>query len=821
MQYTNVATYGSSILLRGHDGLQRVHKKVKYKPYLFVNSPKGEYKTVFGNPVEKMEFPTMRDARDFVKRYEGVSNFDFHGMSRFVYPYINDNFADMQYDSKKVNVVYLDIETVGESKGFDRDYPYKVPDTVVAITIFKNETGILLGMKDYVPGEENKDVTFIKCESEEHLLRTFVKVWKNFDPDIVSGFNSLGFDIPYLINRMEMVLGEGSSKELSPWGQIRPTQHRGRIGDPFDTYDIVGVSHLDYMEVYRKFVLEPRESYSLNYLSYIELGEKKVDYSDQGSLKELYENDPKRFFDYNIHDVRLLLRLEKKLKLMELAIFIAYSAKINFQDALASVIVWEVIIHNYLMRQKIVVPGKKQSQGASQFAGGYVKEPIKGLLDWLVSFDATSLYPHIIMLCNVSPDTLIKRVPGIDPYYLLTNDFAKPEYSMAANGCLYTKEKQGFLSVLMKEYFQKRKDFKDLAKQAKIKVENGDKSFEDEASKYDIAQHAIKILINSCFGALGNPYFMFYNLDNAEAITQTGQYIIQYIAGKLNEYLNKMLKTDKVDYVAAIDTDSVYLHLGPLVKRSGLTDTDTIINVLDKFSKDEIEPYMKACFEEMYEKLNSYDPVIHMKREAIASRGFWRAKKRYALNVWDNEGLRYHEPDIKIVGLDAIRTTVPEVSREAMTEGIRIILQEDNPALIQHVKNFREEYEKMSFVDIALPKGVNNLGKYHDPVNIYTKGTPEHVRASLQYNHLLRKHNLTTKYPSIYNGDKIKYVHLQELNPAFTNVIASPGRLPEELNLDRYIDRNKQFEKIFLNPMKNMTDTFGWDVEETNTIDDY
>lgn len=304
----------------------------------------------------------------------------------------------------------------------------------------------------------------------------------------------------------------------------------------------------------------------------------------------------------------------------------------------------------------------------------------------------------------------------------------------------------------------------------------------------------------------------------------TDKFVIEEL-GEVEDYVYDIEVEDNHNFFAndiAVH-NSVYLNFGPLVKKLGLENEDKakVLDALDKFCKEKIEKYMKECFAELYGKINAFEPALHMKREAIADRGFWRAKKRYALNVLDNEGLRYKEPDVKIVGLEAIRTTVPEKCRESIKKAINIILTKDNVALIKYIEEFRKEFDKLPFEEIASPSGVNGMDTYFDPNNIYIKGTPQHVKGALIYNSLLAKHNLTSKYPRIYNGDKIKTAYLTKLNPVFDTVISSVGRLPPELNLDPYIDRDKQFEKTFLTPLANMCETFGWHVEELNTIDDY
>lgn len=404
--YTNVFTRGNKVFVRGYENGVRVQFTEDYKPYMFVPSQDGKYSTHLGAPMAKKEFSSIKDARDFIEQYQGIDNFEICGLDNFTYTYIYDNYhGEIKYDSSLISVVTLDLECRADS-GFP---DIKLADKeITAITIRKNGMNIVFGCGDFQPTDDN--TKYYKCYDENALLKTFLTIWNNSAviPDILTGWNCTFFDVPYLVNRIRNVCGEDFVKELSPWRIVRE-KTIVKNGKESQTYDIMGISTLDYYEVYRKFKFGNQESYKLDYIASVELGEKKVDYSEYGSLLELYKNNYQKFIEYNIIDTVLVDKLEEKLKFIEQIMTFAYDAKVNYIDTMATVRPWDVIIHNYLMDRRIVVPPFKKQEMPGPLAGGYVKEPKVGLSKWVVSFDVNSMYPTNIIQFNIGPDTQITK----------------------------------------------------------------------------------------------------------------------------------------------------------------------------------------------------------------------------------------------------------------------------------------------------------------------------------------------------------------------------------------------------------------------------
>jgi len=665
----------------------------------------------------------------------------------------------------------------------------------------------------------------LKCKDEYDLIQKFLQVWESdaWMPDIITGWNIEFFDIPYLINRITTLYNEREAKRLSPWKMLneKVVEFRGKENK---VYEIVGVSDLDYYRLYRKFSFGNQESYKLDYIAQIELSERKLDYSEYGSLNEFYKNNFQKYMEYNIHDVLLVQKLEDKLKFIEQVMAIAYDAKVNYTDTMATVRPWDIIIHNYLLDQKIVIPQSKKQVFEGGLVGGYVKDPKIGLSKWVVSFDLNSLYPHLIMQYNISPETLTGKLGpsgGVD--WLLDGNFEYKDskYAYAANGCTFKKDKQGFLPALMERMYDDRTKYKKLMLEAKQRYEKS-KTLEDEklVARYHNMQLAKKIQLNSAYGALANQYFRWFNFDLAEAITTSGQLSIRWIEKKINQYMNKILKTDE-DYVIASDTDSIYVRMDKLVATMGDVDEKKIVNALDIFCEKKLQQYIDKCYQELADMMNAYQQKMKMKRETIANKGIWRGKKMYILNAWDVEGVRYEKPKLKLQGIEAIRSSTPHACRENIKNGLEIIMNGTQDDLREFITNFKNEFKTLPFEVIAFPRGVNGIDKYKDGSRVYKKSTPMHIKGALLFNNLLKKHNMKN-IPPIVDGDKIRFVYLVTPNPVINeNVIATPDELPKEFNIDKYIDKEMQFNKSFLDPLKSITEVIGWDIEQKSTLEDF
>ena len=827
--YTNVQMVGDQILVRGYENGRRFMNRESFNPTLFVPAKgKSKFKTLEGEYVSPVQPGSIRETRDFIKKYDGVDGFKIFGFERFIYQYIADNYQEdnIDFDMSKINLITIDIETKAE---------YGFPDVesaaeeILLITIqdFNTKQIITWGVGPFVNNQENVD--YRQFSDEKAMLNGFIHWWIENTPDVVTGWNCEFFDLPYLAGRLARVLGDKLMKRLSPWGLVT-RQEIFVMGRKNFCVDVGGVAILDYMRLYRWSPGTPnQESFRLDYIAQQELGQQKLDHSEFDTFKDFYTNGWQKFVEYNIVDVELVDRFEDKLKLIELALTMAYDAKVNYQDIFFQVRLWDCIIYNYLRKKNIVIPPKERSEKDEKYAGAYVKEPIPGKYDWVVSFDLNSLYPHLIMQYNISPETLLEeRHPTATVDKILNEDLTFELYknnAVCANGAMYRKDEQGFLPELMQKYYDERVIFKKKMIQAKKDNEKTPSiALQKEIARCNNIQMAKKISLNSAYGAIGNQYFRYYKLENAEAITLSGQVSIRWIEQKMNEYLNNLLKTENEDYVIASDTDSIYLNLGPLVdkflsNKSG--DKTAVVALLDKICQDKLEPFIEQSYQDLADYVQAYEQKMIMKRENIADRGIWTAKKRYILNVHDSEGVRYAEPKLKIMGIEAVKSSTPAPCRQAIKDALKVVMKGTEDEAIDFIENFRKEFKSLPPEDISFPRSVSEVTKYKSNRGIYEKGTPIHCRGALLFNHHVKRLGLEGKYSLIKNGEKIKFCYLRSPNPIHENVMSFIQDFPRELGLEKYVDYDLQFEKSFLDPLKIILDVIGWGVEKTVNLESF
>jgi len=821
--YTSVEQAGNRLLVRGYNNGERYSVRVPFNPTLFLPSKNySKWKTLEGNAVEPHKFGSISEAREFVKQYKEVPDFDIYGNTRFLYQYIAEQHPEeeLKFDSSKIRIFNIDIETAAENGFPDIE---SADQEILAISIKDSFSGriTVFGARPY----DNKDpmVDYMHFRSEESMMNAFLDYWQANYPDVITGWNVQLFDMPYICNRIERILGEKFVKLLSPWRLVsqREIFIKGRKQFAVDT---LGISTLDYLELYKKFTYTNQESYRLDHICNVELGEKKLDHSEFDTFKEFYEKDWQKFIDYNIHDVRLVDKLDDKMKLIELAYTMAYDAKVNYEDVFSQVRMWDNYIYNELNKRKIAIPPKREETKDTKYAGAYVKEPKVGFYDWVVSFDLNSLYPHLIMQYNISPETLAEtRHPSASVEGILNQKVeVDKQYATCANGAQYRKDVSGFLPEMMRKMYDSRVIFKKRMIKAKQQYEKTPTvELTKEIARCNNIQMAKKISLNSAYGAIGNEHFRYYKTANAEAITLSGQVSIRWIENKMNGYLNKLLSTVKEDYVIASDTDSIYLNLGPLVNKffaSKSSDKAAIVSLLNKICEEKLEPFIDKSYQDLASYVSAYEQKMSMKRENIADRGIWTAKKRYILNVWDSEGVRYNEPKMKIMGLETARSSTPAYFRDKLYAAFQIIIGKDNDELISFINGVRSETRERPYDEVAFPRGCNNLSKYRHPTDIYSKGTPIHVRGALLYNWYVKKHKVEHKHPFIQEGEKIKFMYLKTPNPIHENCISFFGELPKEFGIEKYVDYQTQFEKSFLEPLKNVLQCIGWHHEKVITI---
>ena len=845
--YTNVQTYGSNILYRGVMDGKRIKQRIEYEPSLYLPTKKQtQYRSLDGLPLERKKFDNMREARDFFKKYDGIPGAPkIYGNTRYEYAFISEQHPKMvDWDLDKILVSNIDIE-VGSENGFPDPYLANEPITAIGLKELGGRM-IVWGCGDYDNSldETNPgiDIQYIKCKDEWSLCNLFIQHWALHTPDVVTGWNTKFFDIPYLVNRFRKILGEDKAKMLSPWKVI--TERKAIVnGRQMIAYGFLGVEQLDYIELYKWYAPggKSQESYRLDNIANVEIGERKLSYDEYDNLHALYRLNHQKFIEYNIKDVVLVERIDEKLKLLELGLTLAYDTKCNYEDIFAQTRMWDSMTYSYLLEKNIIVPPRDVQEKDAAFEGAYVKVPQVGAHKFVASFDLNSLYPHLMMQYNISPETLIepeKYTPemrnilsggvSVDKMLLKQVDLSSMDgVTITPNGQFFRTDKQGFLPKMLEEMYEDRKKFKKMMLAAQQEKENE----KDESKKYDIEkriarfnnlQLAKKVSLNSAYGALGSQYFRFYDLRMALGGTTAGQLSIRWIEAKINQYMNKILGTTDVDYVIASDTDSIYLRMGDLVEKflPGKSTEDTI-KFMDKICEEKMQPYIDKSYKELADYVHAYAQKMQMKREGLSDKGVWTAKKRYILNVYNNEGVQYAKPKIKVMGLEMIKSSTPSAIRERMWDSVALMMTGTENDIQNFIKNFREEFKKLPPEEISFPRGLNGLNTYSDAVTLYKKGTPIHVRGAIVYNHHLKQMGLEKKYQMIQDGEKLKFTYLKLPNHFKEDVLSYPSRIPPEFGLDNYIDYDLQFDKAFLDPIKVILDCMGWQAEKTNSLMDF
>lgn len=771
---------------------------ISYEYYVDDLTGQSTIKDIYGNPVQKKISKEKFDIRQLkdsgVKCYET----DIADETKF----LQNRYSglDMKFNISDFNIAYLDIEIESQDTFPEPDLAdYEI--NLISVEFSKTKEIWTFGNRPY-DGLHN----YVYCDSEERLLERFIQIFRKNKVDIITGWYVKAFDIKYIIKRCQRY---GLETKLSPINKIK---HNKKYND----YTIPGISILDYRELYmnKTFIPDTKESYSLNFIAMTELKEGKLEF--EGAIYDLYKTDWQKYVDYNRQDVALVRKLEKKLKLIELTISICYRALIPFEKIFSSIQVITGLILTKLKMKNLVMPDKVMRSGdddeeEDEYDGGYV-EAKPGMYQNVISFDVTSMYPHMIMMYNISPETL-----RIGDFEEVPSDLIRTPVP----GTYYLRNKKGILPEIVEEIFKQRMEFKKL-KDAAAKA--GDK---EKMDYYHNQQMTMKILINSIYGVLGNKYFHFYNVKNAEAVTLSGQHLIKYLSNSVNTYFKEYFHKNKKyfpvqsednkikkDVLIYLDTDSNYLCLKEIKEK--IAPNENFLDWANKFNEEFFVGFFDKILQ-MYADQFQVEQLIDFKREKIISKQLILSKKRYVCEVIDDEGKVLNPPKFDVKGIESKRSSHPKFCREKIDEVVKHIFNtEDRDTTIDMLKQIRKDFKSKPIEVIAFPRGVTDYDKYAKDAAYYVKSggldypkhVPIHVRASMNYNYLSELMKLRTV--PIANGSKIKFVYTTTRNKLNQNVIGFVGNCPQSLKDMFQVDYDLQFEKSFLDAIQTMFTELGW-----------
>ena len=805
------------------------YEKFQFTPYAYLKSQSGTYRSLYDDKLKKVQYWTGEDLQAG-KVFES----DVPLETRVLI----DKYGDSNEPSKGHREMFFDIE-VEVKDGFPD--PSKAENKITAIALYDKVADkyhcFILGN---VP---NTDVVE-SFQSEEELLQRFYQKYLEINPTILSGWNIDGFDIPYLYNRTQRVMGKQMADCLSPIGKVYYNEHQKR-------YKIAGVSSLDYLALYKLYTYTQQSSYRLDYIGQLEVGIGKIEY--EGTLDDLYKNDINKYVEYNLNDVVIVKALDDKLQFIDLARGVSHLGHISYEDIFYSSRYLEGAMLVYMKDIGVVAPNKPLKSGSygseEKFTGAYVKDPKPGRYDWVFDLDLTSMYPSTIMTLNISPETKMGKLIGWDAeefvkgttktYTLEVNGKEKGRYnqeqlkkmfennkvSISSNGVMYRYDKKGLIPVLLEKWFNERVEFKRLMKQ------HADEGNMEKSGYFKRRQHIQKIVLNSLYGVLGLPVFRFYDVDNAEATTVTGQELIKFTEKITNHYYNKELG-DKEDYCIYTDTDSVFYPATPLVQKrypnADVTDDKFMTEQILSVAK-EVQDYINKSYDLFASRLLNVKGThrFDIKQECVAKSAFWVTKKRYGQWIINDGGIECDKLDVK--GLDIVRSNFPPAMRDLMKGVLKDILSnEDKDIIDDKILKFKKEMKTMDFNLVALPTGVSKLSKFTSrklgKSGIFTnvaKGTPVHVKAAFKYNDLLKHFGLDNTEP-IRNKEKIKWAYMKN-NPLGIDALAFKGYDdPKEITdfIEQYIDHDRLFEGALQKKINMFYGALSWDlpVDSQNTL---
>ena len=802
----------------------------KFRRYAYYRDGNGAHESIHGERLKKINFWKKEDN---LKLYES----DVNEVTRFLI----DEYGDSDEVSVGHVTLTFDIEVEMNSGLPNTD---EAKNTMTSVAFHDSATNDYSVYVLNEGSEINKTIKGAKVRSfrtEEDMLVAFVNAWEEISPTIITGWNIDFFDVTYLYNRLKRVLGTKQANRLSPIGKVHWNKYRKR-------YIIAGVSALDYIALYKNFTYTQLPNYRLDTVAQKELGRGKIEY--EGNLDQLFRDDIEKFIEYNLVDVELVVDMDKKLQFIDLARAICHAGHVFYEDFLFSSKWLEGAILTFLRRNGRVAPNKPLrkarnedgSEGEDKFIGAYVKQPKPGLYKWVYDLDLTSLYPSIIMSINISPETKMGKVKGytaeshmkgeLKSYSIIDNEgnesnpipkenfmsfIQQQKLSVASNGVLYRTDKVGIIPEILNVWFDKRVEYKNEMKKF-------GKAGNDEKYKFFAQRQLVqKIMLNSLYGVLGLPAFRFYDVDNAEAVTLTGQTVIKTTEKIANQYYSKIIGEEK-DYNIYVDTDSVFYQAAPLVKvRNPEIDENSDEQMIPAILSvaQEVEGHINKVYDAMALKMfNIHSHRFDIKQETIAKGGFWVSKKRYAQWIINDNTVDCDKLDVK--GLDVKRSSFPTYFKEVMGTVLMDILKStDKNEIDDYILAKKDEMTKRNFIDIAKNSAVKGMSKYtfkKQAIGEFQKGTPAHVKAAITYNQLLKYYKVPYKYEPMKDGDKIKWVYLKN-NPLGLDSVGMTGYNDPKEILDLvkgYIDYDLIWQKELENKLDDFYLAMGWDKPSPN-----
>lgn len=823
----------SVTLFTWDDNGNRVTMDVSFNPYLYVETTlKGDSKSIFETPVRKRLFKDTRHRSNFIK--ECGTNRLFENLrpeQQFLIDTFHTKNNDLEFSQNPLKIQYVDIEVYCPDNFPTPDTAYE-PINVITIYDSLDKRFYTWGTKRLQKKIDGCD--YVYCETENQLLECVINYINRSSPDVLSGWNSEGFDIPYIINRSIRVLGEESIKRISPVENIYSRLMTGAFGKEQQRWYISGISCIDYLDIYKKFSVGLRESYKLDAIAELELGERKVDYGNT-NLSALADDDWQTFVEYNVQDVNLLVQMEDKLRYLELLRMLAYTGLTTIESAMGtlSVITGATVIK---ARSKgLVVPTFiKDNINNAKYEGAYVGEPQRGFQHDVVSFDANSLYPNTMISLNLSPETKVGKITHKDDTHVyithvsgknfkLTHqkfvEFIKSDnIALSKAKVLFSQNKKGIIPEIVDSIYQQRVLIKKELKTIKMKLSKLDKSDDEYAGlkrkseQLDIKQFTLKILINTVYGYFGNKHAPIGDPDIARSITLTGQAVIKRSNDILRDYVDKH-GVPGADPVIYNDTDSTYISINRIMKKTGKKfHNDSKITDFAYKQAEAVEQYLNQEITKWSAKaLNSKDSRFVFKRECMTDVGVFLQKKRYVLRVLDDEGIPTNK--FKYTGVEVVRSTIPAPIKPYIKKIIETMMDTENRSVTNDV--FLEAYEKFKELpveDYSFVMGISDYEKYADRCNgfVTCKGMPAHVKAAYHYNTLLEKLDLSGDYEAIETGDKVRYFYVNQPNKYGINAIAYKYYYPDEFKKVFDPDIEKMFEKIIFSIIERFYEAVNW-----------